>query len=353
MKRFTKRIILSILALLIVYQLINKVFAKTVDYSNPAEVEQILISNCEHNHCLIPISWYAPKSGWMSPMVAGFIDEAYATGVSVKDISVFVANYFMHAESRQQFHNQIAGIVENPEMVYNVLKISIKDALIDLSGSNGSTAGEYQAGKTAAMILTTVIGVGEVSALIKTTKLGESIGKLSSYAKKIVRIENICPPCAVIFKQAKNLRTNLLSGENLVKVKLLLKEEFEASGKTWDVFIKQYEAHHVIPVDMLQISNEITFFYKNGGKFDFNSFSNGIFLKKTALGGSHSIHPSYNDKVYEILEKRLSKIVSSNLDTRLKIGLMEKELTVITTELKDRIILKSAGQNFKINNLFE
>jgi len=144
-----------------------------------------------------------------------------------------------------------------------------------------------------------------------------------------------------------------LSGENLDKVKLLLKEEFEASGKTWEKFIKQYEAHHVIPADMLEKSDLLRFYYNNGGKMEFNNFDNGIFLKKSIFpDGVHSVHPDYNLNIKYELEIIFEKIRNTNLSIEQKLNLIEVNLFQLQKDVKKELIEKCLKNNIKVNKMY-
>ena len=139
---------------------------------------------------------------------------------------------------------------------------------------------------------------------------------------------------------------------NLPEIKRLLHNDWKKSGKKWNVFIKDYEAHHIVPVSLLEESEGLQYFLNNGGKFSFNSIENGIFVKKVAKGGQHANHPKYS----EIVAKRVQRIYENSIgqhgQLHIELQIMEKKLNKLTKELKSEISNGSINNQIKINDLF-
>jgi len=148
------------------------------------------------------------------------------------------------------------------------------------------------------------------------------------------------------------LRDNILK-HNLDDVKLLLDKEWKSSGKHWDDFIKDYDAHHVIPVDLLDKSEGLVFYYNNGGKFKFNSIENGIFVKKVSKGGQHAKHPKYTEYVLYEIENIYNVVRKTNQTEPFKVKQFESMLNNFTTNLKREIYNNSLTKKLKINNLYQ
>ncbi len=181
-------------------------------------------------------------------------------------------------------------------------------------------------------------------------------GKIGVKKPKKVRateLEIKSPECAKHFRKSTELRNNI---KNHAETKALYKEQFEKSGKTWDEFIKEYEAHHIIPVELLENSKELQYFFNNGGVLKFNTIDNGILVKKflKSTGGIHANHPKYQRKIKETIAEIYSKtIINKTLKQETKIKLFQnrlyKKIKEIELLIKEDCIIKGT----KINNLYK
>jgi len=109
----------------------------------------------------------------------------------------------------------------------------------------------------------------------------------------------------------------------------------------------------VIPVNLLDESEGLHFFYNNGGKFDFNSLENGIFVKKVAQGGEHAYHPKYS-----LYVARQVNVIFVNSQKKFdyvsgQVKFMDNELKQLSIKLKNSIADNSINTNLKINELFQ
>ncbi len=156
----------------------------------------------------------------------------------------------------------------------------------------------------------------------------------------------------LLYKKTGKLRKNLLSKTNLPTTKALLNSEWKKSGKTWNVFIKDYEAHHIIPKNLLEKSKGLQFYYNNGGTYRFNSIENGIMLKKVSKGGYHAKHPNYTRFVLSEVEKINKSINSTKLSIPAKNSLFEKKLIKLKNNIKSQLIKDCINNNKKVNAIF-
>jgi hypothetical protein len=80
-----------------------------------------------------------------------------------------------------------------------------------------------------------------------------------------------------------------------------------------------FEAHHVIPVNVLQKNRDLQDLLKwakeNGKSFDFNGIDNGIPLPKKSIKfdqSGHANHPQYDNYIREHIEDIVSDNKASN-----------------------------------------
>ena len=243
---------------------------------------------------------------------------------------------------------------ENRSEIIPQLKKAAKEKGIQLSDASNADIAEYEYGKLLFEAGTMLFGVGELSASVKAPKiLKETFETVIKHTRKakVLSLKARCKVCAKILSNRSKLRDEFLI-HNIDKTKRLLNNEWKATGKKWEVFIKDYEAHHVIPVNMLEESDLLTLYYNNGGKFDFNSKINGMILKKTITGGSHAYHPSYNRYVLSRLDKIYDEIDMLNLPLNTQLKQIERVLNNLIVELKDDISNKCIGKKIKLNELY-
>jgi len=356
-KKIFFRILLIITVLFIVQGRIRDLFSDNQEQfsqlSDSLYVEKTLQKQIESQaNVLVPCGWY-DSNGKLSPMVAGVCDGAYQAGVAIKDIAVFIAKYSVDKQYRKEVDSDLDVLLENKSEVLSLTGKQFKDWSKELSGAHGSAKAEYTYGKVLFDAMTLVVGTSEIGALSKAAKNAKILKALKSIPlAKLANIKKVCPPCAAIFKAAQTLREDLLV-TNLAATRKLLEADFVKSGKAWEVFIKDYEAHHIIPVNMLDESKGLQFYYNNGGTLKFNSLENGIMLKKVSKEGLHAKHQAYSFEIKEKLVERLEKIRTSNVTTTKKISMMDKELRKIIEDTRELILEKGINGSTKINQLFQ
>jgi len=315
-------------------------------------VEQSLQEQKEKQaNTIIPCGWYG-NDGKLPPMLAGICDGGYQSGVAIKDIACLIAKYNSDFQYQIEINIYLAILWQSKSEVLSLTGKQLKDFGTELSGVHGSAKAEYAYGKILFEAITLLAGTGEITELgnvIKNTKLLKTLKALPIL--KIASIEKVCPTCATIYKAAQTLRNDLLVS-NLTVTQKLLEADFVKSGKTWDVFIKDYEAHHIIPVNMLDESIGLQFYYNNGGKLNFNTLENGMMIRKVSKKGFHANHPTYSQLILQKIETQYITINKSNLSPVEKVSLMDKGLKNIIEETRELIIERSVKGNVKINKLF-
>jgi len=305
----------------------------------------------QNPHAIVPCEWYTNDAA-MPPMFAGMIDGAYISGENIVVLAQLSYMYFNDTKTNNEVNQAFAYLWQNRQEILPQLRKAAKEKGIELSAEKGADIAEYEYGKLLFEVGSMFFGVGELSASVKNVKFVqqafETIGKNTRLAK-LASIKVKCKPCAKIFANRSKLRDEFLV-HHLDETKRLLNYEWKASGKTWDEFIKDYDAHHVIPVNMLEESKLIQLYYENGGKLNFNSLDNGMILKKVALGGEHAYHPAYNRSVLVRLNE--IELKAKILDSSIKMKFIEKEIVSLIEQLKITIFEKSVKKGKKINELF-
>ncbi len=348
----TKRFFVILLALTAIFILQNRIrnsnkpIANT-NYTNSTYITQTLSQQNENcKNCLIPTEWYSNK-GFMTPIVAGIIDGAWQEGVAITEIIKFVEKYAISLNYRKKINADAQSLYNNRDKLPTEISKELKKYSKELAGNSGADRAEYLFGKFLFNITTIVFSAGELAGL-QPIKISSKFLKL----QKLTKLEIECKACFKLLKQSGSLRNKI---KDLPITKKLLHNDWtiaQKQGKTWDVFIKNYQAHHVIPVNLLHVSPELQFYYKNGGKFDFNSIENGIMVKKVNVGGVHAKHNKYNDYIAYEIEKMYKGIKKDDLPVNIQIKVFEKQLEQLIKETKINIVEKSINQNIKINNLY-
>jgi hypothetical protein len=91
-----------------------------------------------------------------------------------------------------------------------------------------------------------------------------------------------------LYKNDKNLYSEL--GELLKKEKI--------TAENLKTVFKDYEAHHIIPVNVMARSEDLVELLENSRSFKFNGLDNLIFIHKKSHKGSH---PEYDDLVEDFV----------------------------------------------------
>ncbi len=241
------------------------------------------------------------------------------------------------------------------------LPAQIKNEFIKLgkgiAGDYGANRAEYLFGKCVFEFASLSLSGGAIIATtgkkaVKLTKKSVSLLKRTKLVAKINKLAKICKPCAKLLKNSGGLRRNLLNKKNTIIAQKLLKTEWELAQKKgikWNVFIKDYQAHHIIPKELLNTSEGLQFYFNNGGKLKFNSIDNGIMLKKSVIHGNH---PDYNDYITKSINKIFMKISTRKIPNKHKIKQFEFQLNQLIDITRNKIINNSINKNIKINKLY-
>ncbi len=352
-RKKAKRFFIILVAITVIFVIQNRLRNSnnepiaTQNYADSTYIEQTLNQqNSTCKTCIIPTEWYA-NEGFMTPIVAGIIDGAWQEGVAISEIIKFVEKYAFSLDYRKKINADAQSLYDNRDKLPAELSKEIEKYSKELAGNSGSRHAEYLFGKLIFNLTTLVFTAGELAGL-QPIKISSKFLKL----QKLSKLEIECKACFKLFKQSGSLRNKI---KDLPVTKKLLHNDWtiaQKQGKTWDIFIKNYQAHHVIPVNLLQKSEGLQFYYKNGGKFDFNSIENGIMLKKVNVGGVHAKHNLYNQEISKQIAKIYDDIYKLPVPTKTKIKIFDDELSILVSKIKSKIIKKSIENNTKVNHLF-
>jgi len=345
--------IICIIVFLTIAFVVQNRWRNTLDisYLSESEIEKLYQKGCEQrDNTLVPCNWYTSKKSPMPAMVAGMIDGAYLAGESIADLAKLTWNYTHNVEYHNRLNEMAKLMWENRSEVYNELKISLKQYGETIGGNSGALQAEYEFGKLVFDAGITLIGLGEIKATtaLKTFNKGKWLKRL----EKIIELSKDCKPCAALLRQSNQLRNKILK-HHTAEIQHLLQNDWKTSGKTWDVFIKDYDAHHIIPIDLLHKSDGLQFYFNNGGKLNFNSLENGIFVKTVAKGGEHARHDVYNLAIQTKIDKIYLRIKAMNGSTESKVQLFESQLNNLINSTKKDIFDNCMTSGKKINEIYK
>ncbi len=305
--------------------------------------------------CLIPTEWYS-ESGFMTPIIAGIVDGAWQEGVAIKQIIKFVIKYASNNDYKQKMNAEVLSLYDNKDKLPDIIIKELEKYAGELAGNQGAVKAEYVFGKLVFNATTLIFTTAELAG-IKPVKFSNKIISIVEKTKltkikKLTKFELNCKTCYKFFKNSGSLRNKI---KDLEITKKLLNNDWmvaQKNGISWEIFLKDYQAHHVIPVNLLKKSEALQFYYKNGGTFSFNSIENGIMVKKVNVGGVHAKHNNYNDFIKFEIDKIFNNIENLPLPTETKIRMFDKELNNLVIKTKSVIIDKSIKENIKINNIY-
>ncbi len=172
--------------------------------------------------------------------------------------------------------------------------------------------------------------------------------------QKIQSIRQNCSKCADAYKANASIRGRIV---NHVESRRILNDQWVASGKSWDDFIKNYEAHHILPKELLENSEAMQYYYNHYTGDDilkFNDIDNGIMVEKykEGIGGVHGNHPDYTAKIGDHLENQFRRYEAIDGMTPEGISnLLHNEIQLVIERLRTGIIDNSIHQEVKINDL--
>jgi len=353
--KLKKKIFLAVVLICIGFFIQNRIRnSHDLKHLSVAEIENIYEQGCtERDNTIVPCNWYTETHSPMPAFVAGMLDGAYISGESIADLALLTWNYSHNAQYRSEVNEMASLMWQNRYEVYQELKTELQQYGQSIAGYEGALEAEYQFGRLVFEVgfnfvgIGSISGIGKLNASLKTFNKGKWLKRM----EKMTEISLSCKTCATIFNQSKNLRKNILKND-LDDVKLLLDKEWKTSGKTWDNFIKDYDAHHVIPVDLLIKSEVLKTYYNSGGALNFNSFENGILLKSVNKAGIHANHPNYTNEILDRLNSVENKFKVLNLPNDTKISFYDKEIRKIILNLKSELN-EATRTGTKVNNLFE
>ncbi len=141
----------------------------------------------------------------------------------------------------------------------------------------------------------------------------------------LAKLAKECPPCYTLTNDRSKIRDAMW-------------QEWKKANPTkirtdFDKLYTDWEAHHLIPIEALEESEIMKFYFNNCTScLDFNGLVNGKMLATLRIGGTHGGHPKYNDQIIEYLN---SRIYSSS--TSRKIGEIQQDIDFILYQTQKRI----------------
>lgn len=306
-------------------------------------------------------------------VVTGSTEVVAQKVTDLTSLATLAYDLVVDKEVRSQIYNQFVEIKneigEDPkafvpilfDVLVNVVTNQSVDDLKSTINSNTDTGKRTHVATSATgnVIITAVAGAAIVKDLPEIAeKLGENIKKVKNIRKVFNSATEMVED---IVKRRGLIRQNI---KDLTETKNLVKEyarnigvkdaDFESWFNGTDGIAK-FEAHHVIPIDVLESNPYLKDFLYNlqknnpDFKFDFNSIDNGIMVQKKSVVLDINGHAKHNEYSLAI-DKKISEICgSTSIDD---IGKFEEiqDLIQRTKEiLKTEVLLGTKNVNEIVN----
>ncbi|GIZ16110.1 AHH domain-containing protein [Capnocytophaga catalasegens] len=314
---------------------------------------------------------FVPRCLWydVEPLVPYFSDPAFASGIidgaaetikMVADLANLLDCYNFAAsfrawtkeckEQRVQTLETLKAIKEfitSPDALKQVMD-SFAQYIDETAGFDNQA--RYNQGKLLFDVAISFVGVGEIKSILKGGNIVQTLTKsfqklpknavnLVTNTKKIGKNtakEIVEDAGKQIVKTSQGLVDDIVSKRNMIRKNILnLTETKEYAKKYFDKFVKQgdfedwfkntfakyenntlnFEAHHIIPIDVLKSNDKLQkllFDLKKADpnfNFDFNGIENGMMIQKKSLKldiNGHTIHNDYNREI----SKKISEIIT-------------------------------------------
>jgi uncharacterized protein YoxC len=194
-------------------------------------------------------------------------------------------------------------VVQNESDVINIVESGVDDA-----------------GEATEEVIASVERNGDEVEITTTEQpLSSSQVRKEKLEEKIRSIRQNCDKCANAYKASASIRNRI---KNLAESKRILNDQWIASGKSWADFIKDYEAHHILPKELLENSEAIQHYYNHYNGDDilkFNDIDNGIMVEKykEGIGGVHGNHPDYTREINSYIKNKYDDYVNDGLSEML------------------------------------
>ncbi|GIJ92902.1 hypothetical protein CAPN002_01200 [Capnocytophaga stomatis] len=178
------------------------------------------------------------------------------------------------------------------------------------------------------------------------------------------------------FNTAQELVDDIVANRSAIRKNIIELAESKAYAKKYfDKFVKQgdfddwfkntfakyegntlnFEAHHIIPVDVLKTNpdlKQLLFDLKKANPdftFDFNGIENGMMIQKKSLKLDINGHASHNDYNREI-GKKISEIINNvNGDNELAFKQIQRLIKNTKNKLEQEVLLGTKNVNDIIN----
>lgn len=248
--------------------------------------------------------------------------------------------------------------------------VSFADKIIDRSNLAGDIPQTY------------IAKFSNMTGTSKKLYIIEEAGKIKVVVRDFLsKLDDICPVCKEHFVRAKygflreslrstngtgiqNLTLIQIKNQNLKPFKSQKMNEdlllYANKASTQNMLFKDFitptfEAHHLIPTNLLENSPALQFYFKycNNNCINFNSDANGIWLLKDIDGipdGVHTFHNDYDLYVSQRLQTIMTQAVGAT-DAQ-KAADMDGRIRVLLEQLRTNIRNNSITGNTKINDLY-
>ncbi|WP_159453793.1 fibronectin type III domain-containing protein [Ohtaekwangia koreensis] len=228
-------------------------------------------------------------------------------------------------------------IVQNESDVINIVESGVDDA-----------------GEATEEVIASVERNGDEVEITTTEQpLSSSQVRKEKLEAKIRSIRQNCDKCANAYKAGASIRNRI---KNLAETKRILNDQWIASGKSWDDFIEGYEAHHILPKELLENSEAMQHYFNHYDGDDilkFNHIDNGIMVEKyrEGIGGVHGNHPDYTFEINNYIDTKYINYVNDGLDAGIIAQRLHADLTETIATLKNVLIENSINGTVKVNDL--
>ena len=300
-------------------------------------------------------------------MVAQKVTDLISLGKLVYDVAT---DKQTRADIANQFQNIKDQIGDNPKEFFPILGEVI------LTVGTGNTSEEWEKAQKSKDngekshlatrgVVNTVFTAATIFSSVKelpkfSQKLGEEIKKV-----KVKKIFNSAQEFAEdIVKNKRNIRDNIL---NLAETKDYAKKYFETVVKEGDFddwfknnFSKyekgalNFEAHHIIPIDVLKTNpylKKLLFDLKKADpnfSFNFNGIDNGIMLQKKSLKldiNGHALHKKYSDTI----NKKITEIINNSPTQKKAFEEIQGLIKKAKNKLEKEVLLGNKDVNDIVN----
>lgn len=195
----------------------------------------------------------------------------------------------------------------------------------------------------------------DLNALLDPTKAMKK-NYMKENLAKIKKIAPKCKKCLEFYKNSTKIRDNIIDEAESAD----LYYQRNTKNVDWITFFGDYEAHHILPKDLIVSSAAMQFYlthYKGKDIIEFNDLENGIMLKKysSSMGltdGVHANHSNYTRIIRNYLQE-LFQVPNIGFNDQQKALFLHKKIRLLVKSLKEVIISMCIGNKVKVDDLIQ